>query len=70
VLGFLDDLVLVPLGIWVLIRMIPLQVMAEARVQASDPSTRLPVNWYAGVVVVLLWVLFVMWVASLVYHYS
>lgn len=31
VLGYLDDLLLVPTGIWLVLRLIPAEVMAEAR---------------------------------------
>lgn len=36
VLGYLDDLILVPLGIWLVLRLIPPEVMADARIQAAD----------------------------------
>jgi len=58
VLGYLDDLVLVPLGIVVAIRMIPPQVLAECRQRAHE------VNLGAGsggriaaVVVVGIWLI-------------
>src|SRR5215207_6801369 len=35
-LGYLDDLVLIPLGIFVAIRMIPPQVLAECRARAPE----------------------------------
>ena len=36
VLGYLDDLVIVPIGIWLALKMIPPEVMAEARKQAAN----------------------------------
>src|SRR5512136_1678490 len=36
VLGYLDDLVLVPLGITLALKLIPAQVMAESRERASE----------------------------------
>lgn len=54
VLGYLDDLVLVPLGILVAIRMIPADVLAEHRASASD--ARLPMSRSAAAVVVAIWV--------------
>jgi uncharacterized membrane protein YkvA (DUF1232 family) len=54
VLGYLDDLLLVPLGITLALKLIPAEVMAECRRQASDPAEK-PVNWYAAVAIVLLW---------------
>ncbi|WP_135227784.1 YkvA family protein [Deinococcus fonticola] len=35
VLGYLDDLLLLPAGLWLALRLIPPQVMADARAQAS-----------------------------------
>src|SRR5882672_9853477 len=35
VLGYLDDLILVPLGVWLALRMIPAPVMAECRAKAA-----------------------------------
>lgn len=36
VLGYLDDLVLIPLGIWLVLRLIPEEVMADARGKATQ----------------------------------
>lgn len=38
VLGYLDDLILVPLGIWLLLRLIPPEVMTDARAQAAEAA--------------------------------
>lgn len=53
VLGLLDELVLLPLGVWVVVRMIPPDVMEAARARAREG--RLPANWVAGVFILLLW---------------
>lgn len=67
VLGYLDDLILVPLGIMLAVRLIPPAVMADCRTAAT---TRLqsgkPVNWGAAVVIVCIWLLVAAWVATLV----
>jgi uncharacterized membrane protein YkvA (DUF1232 family) len=56
VLGYLDDLVLIPLGIVLSIRMIPEPVLAECREKASRLSAgSRPVNRVAAVAVVALW---------------
>lgn len=51
VLGLLDDLILLPLGIYLALKLVPEHVMAEARAQAtaSPPST------WGAVMVVLIW---------------
>lgn len=55
VLGYLDDLLVVPLGIALAIRMIPPPVLAECREEARTAKDR-PVNKVAAVVVVTVWV--------------
>ena len=56
VLGYLDDLVLVPLGAALAIRMIPDPVLAECREKARQASSETkPVNRVAAVAVVAVW---------------
>ncbi len=58
ILGYLDDLVLVPLGIALALRMIPENVMVECR-EMADAAMRegKPTNWKAAAAIVTLWVL-------------
>jgi uncharacterized membrane protein YkvA (DUF1232 family) len=56
VLGYLDDLVIVPAGMALALRMIPVNVMEEAKTAAADAmDSDKPVNWVMGVVIVPLW---------------
>ena len=52
--GYLDDLVLVPLGVLAVRRMIPDQVMTECRAKAQA-LTEKPTNSIAAAVIVLIW---------------
>jgi uncharacterized membrane protein YkvA (DUF1232 family) len=54
VLGYLDDLILIPLGIALAIKMIPPPVLAECREKARNAKDR-PVSKVAAVVVVVVW---------------
>jgi uncharacterized membrane protein YkvA (DUF1232 family) len=57
VLGLLDDLVLVPLGIALAIRLIPAPILAESRERANDAFTSgKPVSRIAAIVIVCVWV--------------
>ncbi|MBI9085772.1 MAG: DUF1232 domain-containing protein [Desulfobacterales bacterium] len=69
VLGALDDLILVPLGIWLALRMIPDPVLQTCRMQAHKAmaGNRPVVSRTAGVVVIALWILAVIWLAWLVF---
>jgi uncharacterized membrane protein YkvA (DUF1232 family) len=54
VLGYLDDLIIVPLGIALAIRLIPPALMAEFRAEAVRRETR-PTSRVAAVAIVALW---------------
>jgi uncharacterized membrane protein YkvA (DUF1232 family) len=56
VIGYLDDLVLIPLGLALAAKTIPRAVLAECRRQAADAMSRpRPTNWAAAGVVIALW---------------
>ena len=55
VLGLLDDLILLPLGIALCIRLIPADVFEDARRRAID-AERQPANRIAAAVIVLIWI--------------
>lgn len=54
VLGLLDDLVIVPLGIWAVIKLIPPPLIAEFRAEATEVANR-PVSRKAAAVIVGVW---------------
>jgi uncharacterized membrane protein YkvA (DUF1232 family) len=67
VLGHLDDLVLVPLGVAAVARMIPADVLADCRRQAREAKPASPVAAVVGAaIVVVLWlvVAVVVWRAA------
>ena len=56
ILGYLDDLILIPLGIKLALSMIPAGVMAESREKAREIIRQgKPVNRAAAVVIVAIW---------------
>jgi len=56
-LGYLDDLLLLPLGIWLAIRLMPPAILSECRAQAlAREDTPRPVSRAGAVAVVLIWV--------------
>ena len=56
VIGYLDDLIIVPLGIWLVVSLIPEEVMAEYRTKAIEAGQR-PRSKIAAIVVVAIWIL-------------
>lgn len=56
-LGYLDDLVLIPLGIWLALKMISPEVMTECRARAQEELVGdKPINWVAGAVIIAIWI--------------
>ena len=53
--GYLDDIILLPLGIALAIRLIPPPVLAACRQQAAAYKSAWPKLWLAAIVIVLLW---------------
>ena len=57
IIGYLDDLIVVPLGIWLVIKMIPPAVLAECREKAAaEINRRKPTNQAAAAVIVAIWI--------------
>jgi uncharacterized membrane protein YkvA (DUF1232 family) len=54
-LGYLDDLIIVPLGIWLVIALIPENVMLEYRAVASAAAQR-PSSKAGAIIIVALWI--------------
>ena len=66
VLGYLDDLVLVPLGLMLVVRLIPVDVLAEHRMAARAIVER-PVSRAGAFAVIAVWVaalLLAIWLGS------
>ncbi len=68
VLGYLDDLILVPIGIALTLAMIPPEARERARAQAASATVRLPKSRIGLVLIVAIWVLsgfaFAVWYAG------
>jgi uncharacterized membrane protein YkvA (DUF1232 family) len=57
VLGYLDDLLLLPLGIFFAVKLIPAEILADCRARAAAMEVTLPNDWRAAGVIILLWLL-------------
>ena len=63
VLGLLDDLLLIPLGVALVLRLAPADVVDEARLQAQAASGK-PVSRSAALVIGVLWLVLLVWLGS------
>jgi uncharacterized membrane protein YkvA (DUF1232 family) len=55
VIGYLDDLVILPLGIWLVVSLIPGDVMVEYRAKAGE-TARHPASRAGMVAIIVLWI--------------
>jgi uncharacterized membrane protein YkvA (DUF1232 family) len=56
VLGYLDDLILIPLGILLAIKLVPPSVLAECRTRAQEAiKIGKSVSWRADAVIIAIW---------------
>ena len=68
VIGYLDDLIIVPLGIVAVVKLIPPEIMAEHRVAAAMASER-PTSRMAAAVIALIWIASMALVGWVAYRY-
>ena len=68
VLGYVDDLIIVPAGIALLLKMIPKEVVDEYRAKVeSMPPTRKPRGWIGVIIIVLIWLLAIYFAAKIIW---
>lgn len=69
VIGYLDDLLLLPIGIWLAIRLIPRDVWKECQELAAEQVSDMPRSRMAAAVIVMIWLLaiagFMLWVSKM-----
>jgi uncharacterized membrane protein YkvA (DUF1232 family) len=69
VLGYLDDLILLPIGIYFVLKMIPDDIISECREKARTMSSqRRPANYLAATVIVTIWMILIVAVALIVFR--
>lgn len=56
ILGYLDDIVILPLAIWLIVRCIPKEILAELRNEADLTLAHHPQSFLVAVVIGTLWV--------------
>lgn len=57
ILGYLDDVILIPIGIALAVKMIPPDVLQECREKTRESALiATPKNWIAGALIIAVWV--------------
>ncbi|MBY2982917.1 YkvA family protein [Rhizobium leguminosarum] len=62
ILGYLDDLLIVPLGIMLAIRLVPVEVMNELRMEATRRIER-PSSWVGLIFILAVWLICIIFLA-------
>ncbi len=60
VLGLLDDIIIVPIGIYLTLKLIPKHVIDESRTKANqwiEVNDSKPKNWFMAFIIILIWML-------------
>lgn len=69
ILGYLDDVILVPIGIMIALKMIPKSVLTDCEVKAEEMMKKgKPKNWIVGSLIVMIWVLIIIWAIIYIYR--
>lgn len=55
ILGYVDDLLLLPCGIYLALKMIPPEILTDCRAKAASTREAMPRNWYVAAGIILLW---------------
>jgi uncharacterized membrane protein YkvA (DUF1232 family) len=68
ILGYVDDVVIVPLGVMAVVKLVPPDIMAEHRAAAARAADR-PIGRTAAVVIICIWTAAIALTAWLGYRY-
>jgi uncharacterized membrane protein YkvA (DUF1232 family) len=69
ILGYLDDLLLLPLGIALAIKLVPPAVLSECREKARlELEAGKPRNWIAATFILMIWALILIWIGFRVFR--
>ena len=66
ILGYLDDLFIVPAGIALAIRLIPVEVLAEARETVASQSVERSVSYVGAGLIIFMWIVILIGVITLI----
>jgi uncharacterized membrane protein YkvA (DUF1232 family) len=70
VLGYLDDIIIVPLGIKLALKMIPNTVVKDCEEKAEELMVKgKPKNWLVGTLIIIFWGIILIWGSIAIFQY-
>lgn len=67
IIGYLDELILIPAGLWILLKLVPEQVLSDSRDKADDwlaSGNAKPHSLLGAAMVILIWIVVAWWLVS------
>jgi uncharacterized membrane protein YkvA (DUF1232 family) len=68
VIGYLDDLLILPIGIWIAVRLIPDEIWIECRERAGRSSANIRSSRAAAIIIILIWLILAVVVSLWIYE--
>jgi len=68
ILGYLDDVIIVPAGISLAIRLIPAEVLEEAQEKVATQSGERSVGYFGAGIIIIIWIMAIIWSVSLIHR--
>jgi uncharacterized membrane protein YkvA (DUF1232 family) len=66
ILGYLDDLIITPGGLWLAVRLIPAEVLEEARKTVTAQGVEKRVGYIGAGIIIFMWIVILIGVVALI----
>jgi uncharacterized membrane protein YkvA (DUF1232 family) len=65
VLGYLDDLIIIPVLIYISLKLIPDDILIQSRLKAEKEPIQIKRNWFVAAIIILIWVIALLFIVFL-----
>ena len=69
ILGTLDDLIIIPSCIYIILKITPPNIIADARDKAQKTKEKLPKNILVGAIIILFWLLILFFISKAIFKF-
>ncbi|UPM56463.1 YkvA family protein [Gottfriedia acidiceleris] len=68
VFGYLDDIMLIPLGISFVLNLIPKGILDECREKVRNSEKVKKKSWIAGIIIMCIWISLIVWIYNIFFN--